>query len=30
LQLPAAENLLNQVLSPRGRAELPQPAAASS
>ena len=25
-----AENLLNQVLSPRGRAELPQPAGVSS
>jgi radical SAM superfamily enzyme YgiQ (UPF0313 family) len=30
LQLPAAENLLNQDLSPRGRAELPQPAGVSS
>ena len=30
LQLPAAEDLLNQVLSPRGRASLTQPAAASS
>ena len=30
LQLPAAESLLNQVLSPRGRAALPEPAAVSS
>jgi radical SAM superfamily enzyme YgiQ (UPF0313 family) len=30
LQLPAAENLLNQVLAPRGRANQAQPAAVSS